>query len=135
MKWRHKNQSQIFDSIQRLWHYIQSVLVMDTKNWRLVIGRVARLVMESSKPERKIAVIRPASSSDERVGPGLLINEMTGEFKEVPSMLLVNSSTNKVSCGMNFRVLKSSVSWPAKLQEFEVVRLSKSCMVGCQRFE
>uniref|UniRef100_A0A915DYK6 Uncharacterized protein n=1 Tax=Ditylenchus dipsaci TaxID=166011 RepID=A0A915DYK6_9BILA len=33
---------------------------------------------------------------------------MTGEFKEVPSMLLVNSSTNKVSCGMNFRVLKSS---------------------------
>uniref|UniRef100_A0A915DMB6 Uncharacterized protein n=1 Tax=Ditylenchus dipsaci TaxID=166011 RepID=A0A915DMB6_9BILA len=33
---------------------------------------------------------------------------MTGEFKEVPSMLLVNSSTNKVSCGMNFRLLKSS---------------------------
>lgn len=41
--WKYSNQSQIFDSIQRLWQYIQSVLVMDTKNWRIVIGRVGKI--------------------------------------------------------------------------------------------
>lgn len=41
--WKYLNQSQIFDSIQRLWQYIQSVMVMDTKNWRIVIGRVGKI--------------------------------------------------------------------------------------------
>lgn len=39
----YKNQSQIYDTIQRLWLFIQSVLVMDIKNWRLVIGRLGKI--------------------------------------------------------------------------------------------
>lgn len=42
-KWKYKNQSQIVDAIQRLWHYIQSVLVMETKNWRIVVGRLGKI--------------------------------------------------------------------------------------------
>lgn len=41
--WKYTNHSQIFDSIQRLWQYIQSVLIMDTRNWRLVIGRIGKI--------------------------------------------------------------------------------------------
>lgn len=40
---KYTNRSQIFDAIQRLWLYIQSVLVTDTRNWRLVIGRVGKI--------------------------------------------------------------------------------------------
>jgi mediator of RNA polymerase II transcription subunit 13 len=40
---RYKNRSQIFDAIYRLWLYIQSVLVMETRNWRLVISRVGKI--------------------------------------------------------------------------------------------
>jgi mediator of RNA polymerase II transcription subunit 13 len=40
---RYKNRSQIFDAIQRLWLYIQSVMVMETRNWRLVINRVGKI--------------------------------------------------------------------------------------------
>lgn len=40
---RYKNKSQIFDAIYRLWLYIQSVLVLETRNWRLVINRVGKI--------------------------------------------------------------------------------------------
>lgn len=41
--YRLKNRSQINDAIQRLWLFIQSVLVMGTKNWRLVISKVGKI--------------------------------------------------------------------------------------------
>jgi mediator of RNA polymerase II transcription subunit 13 len=40
---RYKNRSQIFDAIYRLWLYIQSVLTMETRNWRLVVARVGKI--------------------------------------------------------------------------------------------
>lgn len=40
---KHKNRSQIYDAISRLWLYIQGVLSLGTKNWRLVIGRLGRM--------------------------------------------------------------------------------------------
>jgi hypothetical protein len=40
---RYKNKSQIFDAIYRLWLYIQSILTMETRNWRLVISRVGKI--------------------------------------------------------------------------------------------
>lgn len=39
----YKKQSQIYDTIQRLWLFIQSVLAMNTKNWRLVVGRLGKI--------------------------------------------------------------------------------------------
>ncbi|KAI6225150.1 Mediator of RNA polymerase II transcription subunit 13 [Aphelenchoides fujianensis] len=40
---RYKNRNQINDAIQRLWLWIQSVLIMETRNWRLVISRVGKI--------------------------------------------------------------------------------------------
>ncbi|KAI6194899.1 Mediator of RNA polymerase II transcription subunit 13 [Aphelenchoides besseyi] len=40
---RYKNRSQINDGIQRLWQWIQSVMIMETRNWRLVISRVGKI--------------------------------------------------------------------------------------------
>ena len=43
-KWKYKNRhSQIYDSIFRLWQYIQSILVMSVKNWRLVVGKIGKI--------------------------------------------------------------------------------------------
>lgn len=40
---KYKSRSQIYDSINRLWLYIQGVLSLGTKNWRLVIGKLGRM--------------------------------------------------------------------------------------------
>ena len=40
---RRRAKTQVQDAIQRLWLYIQSVLVMETRNWRLVISRIGKI--------------------------------------------------------------------------------------------
>ena len=39
----YRNKTQILDAMGRLWTYILSVLSMETRNWRLVIGRLGRM--------------------------------------------------------------------------------------------
>jgi mediator of RNA polymerase II transcription subunit 13 len=41
--WKYKNRSQIFDTIYRLWQYVQSLVVLDSKNWRVVVGRLGKI--------------------------------------------------------------------------------------------
>lgn len=44
VKQKPKNRhSQIFDSILRLWHYIQGTMAMGNKNWRLIISRLGKI--------------------------------------------------------------------------------------------
>ncbi|VDN07598.1 unnamed protein product [Thelazia callipaeda] len=52
---RYKQSTQIRDSLYRLWSYILGILATGTKNWRLVIGRVGRIVWTQilSKPYLK----------------------------------------------------------------------------------
>ncbi|VDL81075.1 unnamed protein product [Nippostrongylus brasiliensis] len=41
--YKYRQQTQILDAMGRLWTYILGVLSMETRNWRLVIGRLGRI--------------------------------------------------------------------------------------------
>ncbi|VDK45821.1 unnamed protein product, partial [Cylicostephanus goldi] len=41
--YKYRQQTQILDGMSRLWTYILGVLCMETRNWRLVIGRLGRI--------------------------------------------------------------------------------------------
>ncbi|KAK6732946.1 hypothetical protein RB195_016991 [Necator americanus] len=41
--YKYRQQTQILDAMSRLWTYILGVLCMETRNWRLVIGRLGRI--------------------------------------------------------------------------------------------
>ncbi|KAJ1346251.1 Let-19p [Parelaphostrongylus tenuis] len=41
--YKYRQQTQILDAMGRLWTYILGILSMETRNWRLVIGRLGRI--------------------------------------------------------------------------------------------